>query len=121
MSSYSLNNFTAPDAYLAPGAVGSNSRSQVTGPATLQRLPLLDHINLDVSNSAVFYSLLLTNSLDPNAAGGSWQPDTFQIPASKTITRKGLVGIRIRAAVTGANLAATATQAQVTVEAVDQG
>jgi hypothetical protein len=120
MPSYSLNNFTAPDAYLAPGATGTNSRAQTTGPATLQMLPLLDHVNIDVANGGIYFSLLLANSLDANASGGSWQPETFMLPGSKSLTRSGLVGIRVRAAVTGANLAAAATQAQVTVEAIDQ-
>lgn len=119
MPSYSLNNVTAPDIYLAAGQAGVNGVGAAVGPATLAFLPILDHINIDVVNGAIYFSLQQTNRLSsPNS--GTFQPETFMAPGSRTITRVGVVGIRIRAAVLAVNLQPTSPgQAQVTVEAVE--
>lgn len=118
MPSYSLNNFTAPDLYLPQGATVLNGAAVLTGPATLDSLPLLDHININVGNAAIYYSLQLVGGLSANKAG-AFQPETFLIPGFLIIQRKGVVGIRIRAAVLATNLPPGGTQAQVTVEAVE--
>jgi hypothetical protein len=104
MPSYALNNITAPDKY------GKTS--------TLDPLPVLDHINIDVTNQAIYWSIKQTNQLTTDLSG-AWQPEVFMAPGSRSISRHGVVGIRIRAAVAAANLPAGSTQAQVTVEAVE--
>ena len=115
MPSYSLNNFSAPDRYLGPGQTVANGAGAATGPATLAFLPPVDHINLDVSNAAVFWSLMQTNELaSPDT--GTWQPETFMTPGSRVITRANVTGIRVRAAVAGQT---GTTLAQITVEAVE--
>lgn len=117
MPSYPLNNFTAPDAYLPPGATAGNGRGQTCGPATLQQLPPIDHVNIDVANTSIYWSIAQAAPLDANRAG-TWQDETFMSPGSRTITRQGITGIRVRAAVTASLLPASVVQAQVTVEAV---
>lgn len=107
MPSYALNNITAPDAYTPTG-----------GTATLDPLPVLDHVNIDVVNQAIYWSIKQTNDLTTNLSG-SWQPEIFMLPGSRTLTRVGMVGIRVRAAIPAAQLPVGATQAQVTVEAVE--
>lgn len=104
MPSFALNNITAPDKYV--------------GSSTLDQLPVLDHVNLDVSNGAIYWSVKQTNDLT-TPLSGAWQPEVYMIQGSRTITRRGIVGIRIRAAVAAGSLPAGATQAQVTVEAVE--
>lgn len=112
MSSWALNNITAPDNYTS-GPGGS----------TLDNLPVIDHVNIDVTNSSIFWQLKLaqltgyapTESLETL---GQWDTEVFMFPGSKTIDRPGIVGVRVRAAVPLASLPAGASQAQVTVEAV---
>jgi hypothetical protein len=102
MSSWSLNNITAPDNY--------------TAGSTLENLPILDHINIDVTNGGIFWQLkLAANELE---SFGQWDTEVFMITASRTLDRPGMVGIRVRAAIPAAQLPAGSTQAQVTVEAV---
>lgn len=103
MPSFPINNLTAPDQY------GVTS--------TLYPLPLIDHINLDVTNGGIFWSIAQTNDLATEMSG-AWQPEVFMGPGSRTISRENVVGVRFRAAVAAANLPAGSTQAQVTVEAV---
>lgn len=103
MPSYPLNNVTAPDSYTQASTVGPG------GP--------YDHINLDVANSAIYWSWFELQT-DVGRASGSWSPDVFMPPGSRTIRRPGLGGLRFRAAIAGANLPANTQQAQVTVEAV---
>lgn len=104
MSSFPLNNITAPDAY--------------TAAATLEQLPVLEHINLDVVNAAIYWSLKQSSNLATDVTG-TWQPEVFMLPGSRTLRRAGMVGIRVRAAVPAAQLPAGASQAQVTVEAIE--
>lgn len=104
MPSYPLNNITAPDNY--------------TAASTLYPLPVLDHINLDVQNAAIYWSIAETNDLTTELSG-SWQPEVFMIPGSRVITRPNIIGIRIRAAVPLAQIPAGSSQAQVTAEAVE--
>jgi hypothetical protein len=118
VASYALNNFRAPEQYLPVGATATDSAGQTCGPATLGPLPLLSHINLNVNNASVYFSLMLTNDLSV-VGFGAWQPETFLTPGYMVIQRFGVVGIRVRAAVKATNLPAGGTQAQVTVECVD--
>lgn len=104
MPSYAINNLTAPDQYTQAG--------------TLSPLPLLDHVNLDVANAAIYWSINQTNALTTDLSG-SWQPEVFMLPGSRTLARVGMVGIRVRAAVKAANLPTGQPQAQVTVEAIE--
>lgn len=102
MSSWALNNITAPDAYNA----GS----------TLDLLPILDHVNLDVVNAAIYWQLKLS---DTGLEGqGQWDTEVFMLPGSRSLYRRGIVGIRIRAATPAAQLPSGSNQAQVTVEAI---
>lgn len=103
MPSYALNNLTAPDQY--------------TAASTLDGLPVLDHVNLDVLNQPIFWSIKQTNDLTTDMSG-AWQPEVFMAPGSRTITRAGVVGVRVRAAVPASSLPAGIGGAQVTVEAV---
>lgn len=103
MPSYMLNNITAPDQYQST--------------STLDNLPVLDHVNLDVSNQGIFWSLKQTSDLTTDITG-AWQPEVYMLPGSRILDRDGVVGIRIRAAIAAANLPAGGSQAQVTVEAV---
>lgn len=104
MPSYALNNITAPDNY--------NKAS------TLWPLPILDRINIDVANGGIYWSIAQTNSLTTDRSG-AWQPEVFMSPGSRTLSRAGAIGIRIRAAIPAASLPAGSSQAQVTVEAVE--
>ncbi len=104
MPSYPLNNITAPDQY--------------TPASTLFPLPVLDHINIDVANAAIYWSIAQSNDLTTNLSG-AWQPEVFMLPGSRSITRLNMVGVRIRAAIPAAQLPTGSAQAQVTVEAVE--
>lgn len=112
MASFTLNNVTAPDAYTP----GTPTPTQPVV-ATLDLLPILDHVNIDVVNAAIYWSIKQVSSSDP-VLGGSWQPEVFQLPGSRTIRRLGIVGIRFRAAIPAAQIPAGGFQAQVTIEAV---
>lgn len=103
MPSYALNNLTAPDAY--------------TQASTLYPLPVLDHINLDVANQAIYWSICETNALTSDLSG-AWQPEVFMAPGSRTIVRPNMIGIRVRAAVRASQLPVGQPQAQVTAEGV---
>jgi hypothetical protein len=118
VTSYPLSNFTAPDAYLPPGQTATNSAGALTGPATLYNLPVVDHVNLDVLNAAIYWSIAQADPLDANRAG-RWQSEVFMAPGSRVIQRAGIVGVRVRAARLANQLTAGALQAQVTVEAVE--
>lgn len=104
MSSWALNNITAPDNY-TPGS-------------TLDTLPVLDHVNLDVSNQAIYWQLKLADPTSQLETTGQWDQEVFMFPGSRSLYRTGMVGIRIRAAVVAASLPAGSIQAQVTVEAI---
>ena len=103
MSSWTLDNITAPDNY--------------TAASTLDQLPVLDHVNIDVANGGIFWQLKLASG-PTNPEAGSWDTEVRQNTGSRSLYRKGMVGIRIRAAVPAASLPAGAIQAQVNVEAV---
>lgn len=103
MPSFPINNLTAPDAY--------NQAS------TLYPLPLLDHINIDVYNTSIFWSIAQTSQLSTDLSG-AWQPEVFMAPGSRTIQRSNVVGVRFRAATPAASLPTGQAQAQVTIEAV---
>jgi hypothetical protein len=105
MPSWPINNLTAPDQY--------------TAASTLYPLPILDHVNLDVANQAIFWSIAQTNDLTTGLSG-AWQPEVYMTPGSRSISRQGIVGIRVRAAVPAASLPVGLVQAQVTVEAVEE-
>lgn len=118
MPSYALNNFTAPDKYLPPATTALNGAGVLTGPATLYPLPLLDHININVQNSAVYWSPFQTNALTTDLSGTA-QQEVYLPPGFMLIQRANLVGIQVRAAVPALSLAVGVLQAQVTVEAVE--
>jgi hypothetical protein len=101
--SFPINNLTAPDQY--------------TAASSLYPLPILDHINIDVTNQGIYWQLAETNPLTTDLSG-SWQPEVFMSPGSRTITRAAVVGVRFRAATAAASLPAGGAQAQVTVEAI---
>jgi len=103
--SYPINNLTAPDTY--------------TAASTLYPLPVLDHVNIDVNNQAIYWQIAQTNDLTTGLSG-AWQPEVYMAPGSRTITRQGIVGFRFRAAVAAGSLPAGSVQAKVTVEAVEQ-
>jgi len=95
--SYALNNVTTQDAY--------------TAATTLDLLPPCSRVNLDVNNTAIYWSVKLA------VAGtqlGAWGPDVFMSPGSRTLQRSNIVGIRVRSAVAG-------KPAQVTAECVPAG
>lgn len=97
MSSWALNNITTPATY--------------TAASTLEQLPVLDHVNLDVSNAAIFWQLKLTdNSLLETM--GTWDQEVFMLPGSRSLYRPGMVGVRVRSA-------NAALPAQATIEAVE--
>jgi len=101
--SYMLNNITAPDSYASS--------------STLDNLPVCDHVNLDVQNGGIYWSIKQTNDLTTDLSG-AWQPEVFMATGSRSLSRSGVVGIRVRAAVPAAQLPSGTSQAQVTVEAV---
>lgn len=101
MASWALNQVTAPDNY--------------ADAATLDQLPILDHVNIDVTNQGIYWQVKQTTSLDPRQ-GGTWNPEVYMAPGSRTLQRAGMVGLRFRAAIAAAQLAGT--QAIVTVECV---
>jgi hypothetical protein len=103
MPSLAINNLTAPDTY--------------TAASTLYPLPLLDHINIDVQNAAIYWQIAETNPLT-TVLSGAWNSEVFMIPGSRTLTRGSMVGVRFRAAIPTAQLPVGAIQAQVTIEAV---
>lgn len=105
MPSYPLNNVTAPD-------------NAPTAASTLDPLPVCDHINLDVTNAAIFWSIKQTNNLT-SPQTGAWQPYVYMAPGSRPIQRFGIVGFRFYAAVPQAQLPVGGLQAQVTAEAVE--
>ena len=106
MSSWWINNVTAPD---PPNA---------TALSTLDNLPELDHVNINVVNSAIYYQLKQRDPYVGNELWGAWQPPIFMVPSQQSLSRDGIVGIRFYAAVATANLPSGASQAQVTIEAV---
>ena len=101
---WAINNLTAPDNY-----------SQAS---TLQNLPYAGAVNIDVANSAIFWQVQISDKPSGLFTEGTWQEETFMLPGSRSIYRAGIRGFRFRAAVPIAQLPATATQAQVTAEAV---
>lgn len=102
--SWAINNLTAPDAY--------------TTASTLQNLPYPGSVNIDVANSAIFWQVNQVLSRSGLSTEGTWQEETFMLPGSRSIYRPGIRGFRFRAAIPAAQLPTTATQAQVTAEAV---
>lgn len=109
MPSYPLNNVTAPD----------NAPTPVS---TLDNLEICSHVNIDVQNSGIFWSVKeASGPLMGLERIGNWNPYVFMAPSSRTIYNRGsgIIGFRFYAAVPNATLvAAGLVQAQVTVEAV---
>jgi hypothetical protein len=102
--SWALNNVTAPDAYSAA--------------ATLDNLPFPTRLNIDVANQAIYWQLKQSTGSGLSTEG-TWGQEVYMTPGSRTLFRSGVRGVRVRAAVTAANLPAGSTQAHVTVEAVE--
>lgn len=91
---------TAPDHY--------------TAASTIEGV-MLDRINLDVLNQAIYWQL----KLGFGAGSGNWEAaEKKMTPGSRTISRPGITGIRVRAAVPAAQLPPGFPQAIVDVEAV---
>lgn len=103
MSSWALNNITAPDAY--------------TSASTLENLPYPGRINIDVFNQGIYWQLKQSTSTTALSTEGTWGQEVYMAPGSRMLARRGVRGIRIRAAIKAANLPAGGSQAQVTVEA----
>ncbi len=101
--SWAINNLTAPDAY-TPGS-------------TLDNLPAISRVNLDVVNAAIYWQLKQANGTGLSTEG-SWGQEVFMLPGSRPLLRQNIIGIRFRAAVVAAQLPSGAAQAQVTVEAI---
>jgi len=108
MPSYPLNNITAPD-------------NQPTPASTLDLLPICNHVNIDLSNSAIYWSVKEARGpVIGLETQGDWQPYVFMIPGSRTIYSRGagIIGFKFYAAVATASLPVGQQQAQVTVEVV---
>lgn len=104
MSSWALNNITAPDAY--------------TAASTLSNLPFPSRINLDVVNQGIYWQLQQAAGPGGLSTSGTWGQEVFMSPGSRSLRRSGVRGIRVRAAVPAANLPSSGLQAQVTIEAI---
>lgn len=107
MPSFVINNLTAPD--IAP-----------TDASTRIHLPICDHINLDVYNSAIYWSVAEAQAPFGQEQVWDWTDYVFMGPGSRTIYNRGagIVGFRFYAAVLAANLPVGQLQAQVTAEIV---
>lgn len=104
--SESLNAITAPDIY--GGTTGYYGVIEGTPIARLV---------IDVSNQAIYWQLKRATGSNPSQ--GAWEGnETFMIPGSRVIARNAIVGVRVRAAISSANLPAGSIPAVVTVEAV---
>lgn len=105
--SWSINNLTAPDNY--------------TPASTLDNLPAVSRVTLDIANGAIYYQL---REIRVGGAGrtermaDTWGQETLVTPQSKPLHRRGIVGVRFRAAIAAAQLPAGQLQAQVTVQAI---
>lgn len=108
MSSYALNNVTAPDAYAATGSGG----------AILEIVEFAEHVNIDVTNQAIFWQVKQAAGQNDTVNLSTWQQEVFMIPGSRSLYRKRVNGIRFRAATPAAQLPAGSSQAQVTAEIV---
>jgi hypothetical protein len=95
--SWVLNNVTTADGY--------------TSGNTLDGLPFPSRINLDVANAAIYWQLKQSSHGPGLYTGGTWGPETFMLPGSRSLFRAGVRGFRVRSA-------KPSTPAQVTVEAV---
>lgn len=104
--SWALNNITAPDAY--------------ADTSTLANLPFPQRINVDVANQAIYWQLQQASGPTAMSTEGTWGQEVYMPPGSRTLYRAGVRGIRIRAATPAASLPTGSSQAQVTVEAIDQ-
>lgn len=104
MPNAALNNITAPDAYAQQ--------------ATLDTGGWVEHINIDVANSAIYWQIKQASRPTDTPGMATWQAEVFMPPGSKSLYRGGVTGIRFRAAVLAAQLPAGTAQAQVTVELV---
>lgn len=96
-----LNRITAPDAYTVAATIQGTQISRVI---------------FDVANQAIFWQLMKASGGLPV---GDWEAvETYMLPGSRVITRPGIVGVRVRAALPLAQIPAGSFQAVVTVEAV---
>jgi len=100
-----LNNQIAPDPSASLAA------------STLDNLPNPQRLNIDVSNSAIYWQVKQVTSPTPIASEGTWQQPVFMYPGSRSLFRSGIRGFRFWAAVAAASLPAGQQQARVTVEA----
>ena len=99
--SYAINALTAPDAYSAA--------------STIDGVPI-KRVLLDVANAAIYWNLKY--QVGAGQAGAFDSTEVFMLPGSRQLVRPGIVGVRFRAALPLASLAAGTQQAVVTVEAV---
>ena len=97
MPNIALNNVTTQDGY--------------TAGTTLDTPAFQAHANIDVANNSIYWQVKQTNRLGDPPQMATWQAEVFMIPGSRTISRAGMTGLRVRSAVAGTN-------AQVTVELV---
>lgn len=105
MASWAINQQTAPDTFDTS--------------STLDKLPVLDHINIDVVNQGIYWQVKQAGAMDPSGLSGVWNPPVYMLPGSRTLQRAGMVGFRFYAATPAAKLPAGSSQAVVTVECVE--
>ena len=104
MPNSALNNVTAPDAYAAN--------------ATLDTGNWIDHVNVDVTNAAIYWQIKQASRPGDAPQMSTWQAEVFMLPGSRVIDRPGITGFRFRGAIPAAQLPAGSSQAQVTAELV---
>lgn len=109
MSSWALNNITAPDAPDSSSTLGGSPGAWLSG---------ITRVNIDCANQAIYWQLCLSSGPSQLYTSGSWDQPVYMTPGSRTLIRAGILGVRVWAATPAANLPSSVSQAQVTVEAV---
>lgn len=97
---YSINALTAPDAYTAASTIAPG-------------VPLKRSI-LDVANQAIFWQIAYRQG-----AGAVWEGTEQRMDPGSRAVLEPHIGIRVRAAIPAASLPAGASQAVVTVRAIE--
>jgi hypothetical protein len=107
VANVALNAITAPDAY---------TPASTLGPAGA----FADHINLDSVNAGIYWQICQTPNDAATPQLATWQAEVYMLPGSRSLTRPGVTGVRVRAAIPAAQLPAGGKQAVVTVEMVQR-
>lgn len=103
MPNAALNAVAAPDTYTAGSTIDGGQ--------------FIEHFNLDVVNSAVYWQYKQASRAGDPPQMATWQAEVYMLPGSRSIWRANMVGARFRAAVPLAQLGG-AMQAVVTLEVV---